>query len=496
MPFQSEKQRKYLHANHPEIAKRWEKEYATGGISNLFKNRTGFHRGSLRHQKEHDYKSYEDEGNFMKYLLLSGDRASAYGWSPEGGTGPYPWPKIDPDKRMDYRQSRDDFETFMKERFMYGEKKSPLMKSELDKAINAWLKKQYKKLVGRDEGTEGLATGGISNLFKLKEGGNIRLQPHTASDLLVQKTSSGERPKYQPPGHTDAPSRSSDSGGHSQHATANVTSRPAPTPSYQSVHETGAVTQTPGRTTTPDKGDGNIKKGPQEGWTEDEVKKAIKEGERKKELRDLALQGQKTETWEKAQTWNKPNKFMSFLGNAALAIIPGLLPAKMATAYRVGKLGYEIAYTDKYDATIEKFGFNKEEILSKVKGIGDSKLDLYESFADTPNHPERIALQAELEIGKKTPDDVPDRDGVTQETSITIDNIEEVNDAKTQLLKKYEEMEWATYRAKLEQQKMQAKKEAYLRNFRNTYVMAAQGGRIPGGYNTGGLSNLFRLKNV
>ena len=31
MPFQSEKQRRYLHANHPEIAKRWEKEYKNGG---------------------------------------------------------------------------------------------------------------------------------------------------------------------------------------------------------------------------------------------------------------------------------------------------------------------------------------------------------------------------------------------------------------------------------------------------------------------------------
>jgi hypothetical protein len=31
MPFQSEKQRRYLHANHPEIAKRWEKEYTGGG---------------------------------------------------------------------------------------------------------------------------------------------------------------------------------------------------------------------------------------------------------------------------------------------------------------------------------------------------------------------------------------------------------------------------------------------------------------------------------
>tara|TARA_R100001086_G_scaffold224925_1_gene143026 strand:- start:286 stop:525 length:240 start_codon:yes stop_codon:yes gene_type:complete len=32
MPFKSEKQRKYLFANKPEIAKRWTKEYATGGM--------------------------------------------------------------------------------------------------------------------------------------------------------------------------------------------------------------------------------------------------------------------------------------------------------------------------------------------------------------------------------------------------------------------------------------------------------------------------------
>ena len=31
MPFQSEKQRRYMHANLPEIAKRWEAEYAGGG---------------------------------------------------------------------------------------------------------------------------------------------------------------------------------------------------------------------------------------------------------------------------------------------------------------------------------------------------------------------------------------------------------------------------------------------------------------------------------
>jgi len=31
MPFQSEKQRRYMHANHPTIAKRWEIKYNEGG---------------------------------------------------------------------------------------------------------------------------------------------------------------------------------------------------------------------------------------------------------------------------------------------------------------------------------------------------------------------------------------------------------------------------------------------------------------------------------
>jgi len=117
--------------------------------------------------------------------------------------------------------------------------------------------------------------------------------------------------------------------------------------------------------------------------------------------------------------------------------------------------------------------------------------DLYESFADTPNHPERIALQAELEIGKKTTPDGPDGEG-----SITIDNIEEVNDSKTQLLRKYQEMNDASRLAWLRQQQMQeAKRQSYYRMMMAPY-MSAQGGRVPQGYNTGGLSNLFRLKNV
>ena len=47
MPFKSEKQRRYMHANLPDIAKRWEKDYASGGIARL-----GFANGNLAYARQ------------------------------------------------------------------------------------------------------------------------------------------------------------------------------------------------------------------------------------------------------------------------------------------------------------------------------------------------------------------------------------------------------------------------------------------------------------
>jgi len=190
------------------------------------------------------------------------------------------------------------------------------------------------------------------------------------------------------------------------------------------------------------------------------------------------------------------NKFLSFLGNAALAIIPGLLPAKLATTFRVGKLGYDLAYTDKYDAKLKFLGINKKDLLSKAnekRKTEKAEQDLINSLPR--GHPERIQLE-ELKKEKTTPKDGPDGEVVTQDTSITID-AEEVNDAKTQLLRKYQEMNEASRLAWLRQQQMNRDKQmAYYRMMMKPYFTgAAQGGRVPAGYNTGGLSNLFRLKN-
>ena len=110
MPFQSEKQRRYLHANHPEIAKRWERDYAQGGILDINESE----------------EIIDDGGNEIELT--------------------------------DYNAAFDDPNDF---------------------------------------------STGVKSLFRAKEGGNVRLGPHKATDLLVKKTSTGERPKYQPPGHED-----------------------------------------------------------------------------------------------------------------------------------------------------------------------------------------------------------------------------------------------------------------------------------------------------
>ena len=128
-----------------EWTKKIPEYFAEGG-------RTGFHRGSLRHQKEHDYQAYEKEGNLMKYLKLSGDRAKM--------SSPEHWINRLVNPNMKVLQKRDDFETWQKERFMYGEHIPPNVFKKIWADIQKLLDKQ------RNEH----ATGGVSNLFQERQG--------------------------------------------------------------------------------------------------------------------------------------------------------------------------------------------------------------------------------------------------------------------------------------------------------------------------------------
>jgi hypothetical protein len=147
--------------------------YATGGVSELFNEKTpreGFHRGSLRHQKQHDYEALEKKGNIFRYLMMAGDRAKRA--APENPVNVFFSKKDEKGNPLwSYNQKTDDFESFMKERFMYGEHKEPIIglgKSELDKKINNWVKEKFLKLVGKEDVPEEFATGGVSNLFRKK----------------------------------------------------------------------------------------------------------------------------------------------------------------------------------------------------------------------------------------------------------------------------------------------------------------------------------------
>ena len=287
---------------------------------------------------------------------------------------------------------------------------------------------------------------------------------------------------------------------------------------YQSVHDTGAVTQTPGRTSTPK--DEGPKDGPdphggdwEEGWLNEDLKKVneiINDPNANRRDKEQALvwkdQFQKgiaaSEKQRQRASRNIFQKAWDYVTEHPVESVFNVLSfggvEGAKTALRINnaiKWGDKIWDTD--IKTALKNGFT--DAANKMK-THNAKIDVYESLPD--GHPEKIALQAELEIGKKTPTEVLDKDGkgATQETSIKIEDIEEVNDAKTQLQQKYKEMDEASEAAWLRQQKMEAKKQAYLAAFRQKYLMgptamAAVGGRVPGGYNTGGLSNLFRLKN-
>jgi len=520
MPFQSEKQRRYMHANLPDIAKRWERDYSNGGIAELNaelnslpeyylpKNqggRIGFDSGSngitLGSDKYNITFEPEASGSWTETDLGEGqnikDKNIAYGVDTTVNIGPVEI-GMDYEKFLDKYDVTEDGITVEKDTnrdrdiaYMLGLNLEDLYaRIDSDKDFKNWYFTIRKTFSGG--GTPAHEAG----IYGLAEGGNIRLQPHTASDLLVQETSSGERPKYQPPGHVDAPAPEStpsdvgSGGGTTDDAYFN---QQVDLPTTTTTDDKGGWTtddayfnqQVDLLTTTDDKGDRIID---------------LAERKRREDLKNIVAQGEKTEKWEQAQQWNKPNKFVSFIKNAALAIIPGLLPAKMAMVWKAGKGVYDYK-TGKMDAYLPaqfrsdgKFAKDIAKTITEnaeKRKTDKAELDLINSLPR--GHPERIQLE---ELKKETPDDVHERDGAIQETgtSITID-AEEVNDAKTQLLRKYQEMNDASRLAWQRQQQMNRDKQmAYYRMFRKRYMAA--GGRVPAGYNTGGLSNLFKLKNV
>ena len=392
MPFQSEKQRRYLHANHPEIAKRWERDYAHGGILDINESK----------------EIIDDSGNEIALT----------------------------DYNADFDNPND------------------------------------------------LSTG-VKSLFRAKEGGNVRLGPHKATDLLVKKTSTGERPKYQPPGHQDA-SVSGPPGGGATSMGSGRDYSPAPTRAPDFVTGVGSTKTT---TTTPtDDGPGNIHGGP-----------SVKEV-----LQKVELDKKKTKETASKQGWHQfitprhktpaPEE-KSFLDKLAwgIAIYTGLAPLvglKVPQVVSVtgnllskrGEIEQAVKVYNKMfgtDYSFKEFIDNQAEKMITSSKERKEKMDLYESLPK--GHPERIALEIELEIGKKpehlgddggSPDlpqvdpigeEVQEYESIAPDAGATLASIRSKQALNAQLQAK-----WA------------AEQEAYDK----LYMVA----------NRGGLANLFRVK--
>jgi hypothetical protein len=323
MPFQSEKQRRYMHANLPDIANRWEAKYGLGGIAELNQQ-----LNSLP-----EYYLPKNQGG-----LIPAHEAGIYGLAEGGRTG---------------------FFTGM-----------------------------------REAEQEAQSTGG--------EGG------------------------------------------------------------YQNVHQTGAVTQTPGRTTTPDLP-------PQLGGpstAEDAITYARDDFETQKATLENKIQN------------SIRNKFIGALLGGPLTL--GLSDLKTA------KNMYDLAQVKKNYINL----LENAKTLYKKQGVPE-----FNPHVDT-------AIQTinqeilDLTQTRDRPDQGPDGgDGVTGVASITYDDMEDTNRKERA----------STEANTILEDARNAKRDAYLAAFRQKYLMGdteepqtmfvAQGGRVPSGYNTGGLSNLFRLKN-
>ena len=472
MPFQSEKQRRYMHANLPDIANRWEAKYGLGGIAEL--------NSQLNSLPEY----------YMPFPAAQGGRIGY-----EDGT-------ISPalKKRMLELLLQGVPPHKLKEEAEKQLKQDPYIKERMNIPGSP---------VVKEVAHGGLIPSHEAGIYGLAEGGSIA-GGHQIGTPIGNRTGFGN-----PFGYSDAPAASSSSSsGDAGHLSHNV-------PVSLGGTKTTTTTGNGHRNIHQDTGkeeeayvvvDG--KKVHQTKWgTKDDPREQIQlkgdedletiaeidlENARRKIKYDPNLTKNERENLEVGLGLRTPKKGKT-IGNYAVSLLTTVLTggiknpltsyaANKIIKYGADKIGLDDMITTFVDENIDFSNLSMDNVKLKI----DQKKAEKDLIASLPKgHPERIQLEG-LKKETITPDG-PDGNGV--ETSITIDNIEEVNDDKTQLLKKYKEMDEASLLAWQRQQEMQAKKEAYLKNFRQMY-MSAQGGRVPAGYNTGGLSNLFRLKNV
>ena len=426
MPFQSEKQRRYLHANHPEIAKRWEREYANGGISNHF-------RKKLSEGSEDSYGQLLDDWDAGLIIdALPGE----------------------------------DFTTYY----------NRIMKVENDTGTE---EVESVNLLAENQDPLNLSEG-VTTLFQAKDGGRIGLYqgggPHGGGADSGSKNGKSGNGGNKSPGHP------------SNQQTSTSTSSPS------SDRQPGFETSNTKTTTTSPKGDDDAR---EKYISTRKYPKRYKTVETHVPHTDKKVTTQIRDYYDpKGHQKRAPKneKERHILDKIAwgIALYTGIapilgmkVPGVVTTAGKL--LGYRknintaLDYAQKVGLLDEKYTVNElfDKEIEKAK-TRKSKMDEYESLPK--GHPDRVALEIELQIGKK-PDNLGD-DGGTSPISVPVATEEVAKATDEGAIDMFDA--WGEIKRKQAlnaslQAKWAAEKEAKDQSF----ILA----------NSGGLANLFRVKN-
>jgi len=469
MPFQSEKQRRYMHANLPDIANRWEAKYGLGGIAELNSQLNSLPEYYLP-KNQGGRIGYED-GTIspalkkrMLELLLQG---------------------VPPHKLKEEAEKQLKQDPYIKERMNIPG--SPVVKEAAHGGF----------IPSHQAGIYGLEDGG-----KIIEGQPHQLSYITPDEAQTLQNLGGKKvmtpegiPAYPPQDDWGGPSydggNQNDGGNQgSDHGH----SRFEPGSGYYGEPVTTTTTTTGGDGPDPH---GNW------GTTEEHLNKI-----QQTELKNFVNQQEKN--WGK---YDNPLDKYSYTPQGVInrenlkqqqALDNWNQVKNTANTWAKKKAGKAVfdhfllggatfGLSDVIGGLMQGFKTNKakQEFIEVIKGsIGEyQKL----GFAEHSPHKDTLIQDLNQQLLDLTqtrdrPDQGPEGpnggDDVTGIARITYDDIEDTN-----------KKELASAQWRLAQEKVDRSKQlAYWRMMMEPY-MSAQGGRVPQGYNTGGLSNLFRLKN-
>jgi hypothetical protein len=172
----------------------------------------------------------------------------------------------------------------------------------------------------------------------------------------------------------------------------------------------------------------------------------------------------------------------------------GPAAAKMASYYKTGKTLHGFATKGTGKIGMFDVDFNNKTVGMLGRNVNLSNLINTKTGSTIDKDPSGLGYGKDL-VKKPVIDHNDNNDNNDNNGPIITDGQTNIQTEGQKIaLRRKQEQEWASYLAQLRQEELNRKKQAYLKNYRQSY-MSAKGGRVPG-YNTGGLSNLFKLKTA